>query len=716
MVKVMSFAPKKIVNEGAVSEFHVNKAAAFGNGRYSMYEDDSLDGVNCFCGNPNDDEASQPLQCFDKNLFVFCRVPPEQIAAQITLIDVKLFKAIKGHEFYDCAWSKKDKNITAPNIVAFTKRFNQVCFWVVKEVLNERNLRLRAEIITQFIKIAKRLLDLNNLHGLMAIISGLQSAPIHRLSATWKSVAKKDKVSLDKLVELMSQNENSKLVREHLNELQLPCIPYLGMYLTDLTFLNLSRKKNGSISTPTTPVGKCPRLTITSIQGQIDSILNTIGYFQNSTYDFPEQQHVMEYLTSYQYIDGLEKIMEDTNYKLSLEIEPIDDAAVKSRTLGHHSSFSSPFKPLTYLLRSKSDEDLLHTASPLLHKVTASHHSSIQVTDRTRMIEELSNRLSGIASIDNEDDNTAISDRESSPQEPNMDNLSPVIKITDSSPIAPRKQCRASSEDLTALRDTGTLHHHAMLNTTTTLTKSITPSVSKKKYVGKHRKARSLGSNVLASLGIQSSIKSKSADASPPIPPVQLPTVSLLDDSIISSPPFLPAPGSIASSSSSSLISLDTDEELAAVRSGDGDFVLSCELAEYATTVKEGLLKRRVLKKYGKLSLKRKEKVWVQLIGSALLMWPHKQWLKNKKKLKETPTKNGLSLDEFRVIYQDPTHSYKLADHQFIITNDKNTVIKFSAPGGTQEANDWVTRVRDVIWSVQRRAEEIKTNESLIKL
>ena len=39
-----------------------------------------LDGITCFSGSPNDDEASQPLQCFDKNLFVFCRVSSELIA------------------------------------------------------------------------------------------------------------------------------------------------------------------------------------------------------------------------------------------------------------------------------------------------------------------------------------------------------------------------------------------------------------------------------------------------------------------------------------------------------------------------------------------------------------------------------------------------------------------------------------------------------------
>ena len=110
------------------------------------------------------------------------------------------------------------------------------------------------------------------------------------------------------------------------------------------------------------------------------------------------------------------------------------------------------------------------------------------------MLQELSNRLSGIASIDIEDDSTVNSDRELSPEEPNSDTLSPVIKITNSSPVAPRKQCRASSEDLTAIRDAGKFPHPAAVNPTPTLTKSITPSVVKKKYVGKHRKARSLGS------------------------------------------------------------------------------------------------------------------------------------------------------------------------------------------------------------------------------
>lgn len=33
--------------------------------------------------------------------------------------------------------------------------FIQVCFWVEKEILNEEGVRLRADVVTHFIKIAK---------------------------------------------------------------------------------------------------------------------------------------------------------------------------------------------------------------------------------------------------------------------------------------------------------------------------------------------------------------------------------------------------------------------------------------------------------------------------------------------------------------------------------------------------------------------------------
>lgn len=141
------------------------------------------------------------------------------------------------------------------------------------------------------------------------------------------------------------------------------------------------------------------------------------------------------------------------------------------------------------LLRSKSDEDILHSASPLLSERRASNkRGSVHGTSSsTSMIQDLTNRLSRIHQDSEEE---ALTGTKESSQDQSSDTLSPVIKVTICSPTTQRKQLRSSSEDFTASGITGT-------STTTTtnvvLPKSITPNI-KKRFIPKHRKARSLGS------------------------------------------------------------------------------------------------------------------------------------------------------------------------------------------------------------------------------
>ncbi|KAM4574128.1 ras-specific guanine nucleotide-releasing factor RalGPS2 isoform 8-T10 [Fundulus diaphanus] len=259
------------------------------------------------------DRASSELKkSFDAVVFDVLKVTPEEYAGQITLMDAPVFKAIQPEELSSCGWNKKEKHSSAPNVVAFTRRFNQTSFWVVREILHAQTLKIRAEVLSLYIRTAKKLCDMNNLHAVMAVVSGLQSAPIFRLTKTWALLSRKDKSTFDRLDYLMSKEDNYKRLRDFISsQSMVSCIPYLGMYLSDLTYIDSAYPSTGSI------------LESEQRSNLMNNILRIISDLQRScTYDIPVLPHIQKYLNSVRYIEELQKFVEDENYKLSQKIEP----------------------------------------------------------------------------------------------------------------------------------------------------------------------------------------------------------------------------------------------------------------------------------------------------------------------------------------------------------------------------------------------------------
>lgn len=82
--------------------------------------------------------------------------------------------------------------------------------------------------IKHFVAVADKCRALNNFNSLTAIISGLNSAPIHRLKRTWEMVNTKTIQTLETLNKIMNSTKNFAEYREMLHSVNPPCVPFLG--------------------------------------------------------------------------------------------------------------------------------------------------------------------------------------------------------------------------------------------------------------------------------------------------------------------------------------------------------------------------------------------------------------------------------------------------------------------------------------------------------
>ncbi|RCI04610.1 hypothetical protein CU098_012840 [Rhizopus stolonifer] len=164
--------------------------------------------------------------------------PAGLLAYQLTLIESALFRAISPE-----ALLSHSGRSPHPRVVASTDFFNFLTRTIEHSILLPQEACRRAEILNRWIKVASKLLLLSNYQTLKAIVSALGTPPIQRLRRTWECIPKKQINRLDVLSALMSESDNYCQYRQHAQERNRPAVPFLGVFIHDITYLTAAHKE-----------------------------------------------------------------------------------------------------------------------------------------------------------------------------------------------------------------------------------------------------------------------------------------------------------------------------------------------------------------------------------------------------------------------------------------------------------------------------------------
>ncbi|GAM23008.1 hypothetical protein SAMD00019534_061830 [Acytostelium subglobosum LB1] len=159
------------------------------------------------------------------------------VAQQLTLREFDIFKRIQPVEFLNQAWNKAKLQYKAANLLKMIDHFNKTSVAISTSILSQPKIKARVKLICHYINIALHLRKLNNFHLLTAFLAGIHNSSVLRLRLSWSKVPKKLRQQLEELEEVMSMEASFKTYRTLIKELIPPCIPYLGVYLKDLTFI-----------------------------------------------------------------------------------------------------------------------------------------------------------------------------------------------------------------------------------------------------------------------------------------------------------------------------------------------------------------------------------------------------------------------------------------------------------------------------------------------
>ncbi|KAF8641186.1 hypothetical protein AX17_000821 [Amanita inopinata Kibby_2008] len=161
------------------------------------------------------------------------KLDPADVAEQLAIMEYKLYVRISPQECF--AYRNSYPEPAVANLSAFCSTHDRLGAWVKMSILNTETLGRRADTVDFWIKVGEKCRYLNNFSSMSAIIGALSSTVITQLHSTWAHVRRNG--ILQSLLKHNDPAGGFSGYRNLLSNIEGPCIPFIGMYLTDIAHI-----------------------------------------------------------------------------------------------------------------------------------------------------------------------------------------------------------------------------------------------------------------------------------------------------------------------------------------------------------------------------------------------------------------------------------------------------------------------------------------------
>ena len=181
----------------------------------------------------------------NKQYFCITDWPTEEIANKLTQVSISLLNKINPRELYKAVFLKNEKEISSPNVCNTITNFNKLTSFIIEDIISYNSPKIRARVYEKWVQVCDYCRNIKNYNDCIAIYSALNNFIITGLNLTCKEIKYSTKRIFDQISILCSCEANYKNIRNDMHlceEKGITFIPYLGMLLRDINFLEESSK------------------------------------------------------------------------------------------------------------------------------------------------------------------------------------------------------------------------------------------------------------------------------------------------------------------------------------------------------------------------------------------------------------------------------------------------------------------------------------------